>query len=169
MTDQQINYIGFAVLAALFWYVQIYRPRKKMRDPGELILKPVMNRDDRDMYESIRKIFPAPYILKSNVSLDDLLYSPAMEKKPHFHKALRQQQVAWLVLDSNHLPQLAVDYSAPGDDMKLNYLSRAGVGCCIFTPGTAVANMEESLQEAAEALSEMQNGQTTDSEQPVTA
>ena len=113
MTDQQINYIGFAVLAALFWYVQIYRPRKKMRDPGELTLKPVMNRDDRDMYESIRKVFPAPYIL--------------------------------------------------------NYLSRAGVGCCIFTPGTAIEKMEESLQEAAEALREMLNGQTTDGELPVTA
>ena len=169
MTDQQINYIGFAVLAALFWYVQIYRPRKKMRDPGELILKSVMNKDDQEMYEAIRKVFPAPYILKSNVSLDDLVYSPAMEKKAHFHKALRQQHVAWLVLDAGHLPQLAVDYSAPGDDMKLNYLSRAGVGCCIFTPGTTVAKMEESLQEAASALSEMQNGQTTDGELPVTA
>lgn len=169
MTDQQINYIGFAVLAALFWYVQIYRPRKKMRDPDMLILKPVMTRDDRDMYDAIRKVFPAPYILKSNVSLDDLVYSPAMEKKAYFHKALRQQHIAWLVLDDNHLPQLAVDYSTPGDDMKLNYLSLAGVGCCIFTPETTVAKMEESLQEAAESLSEMQNGQTTDAELPVNA
>ncbi|ADF65043.1 MULTISPECIES: DUF2726 domain-containing protein [Enterobacteriaceae] len=169
MTDEQINYVGFAILAALFWYVQIYRPRKKMRNPGELSVKAVMNPEEQQMYNAINFVFPSPYILKSNVSLDDLLFSPDMDKKAHFHKSMRQHQVAWLVLDEKRTPLLAVDFLAAGEDLKMNYLSQAGVGCCIFTPGTSAEQMIQHLQEAADSLNEMQNGQYAESEQPATA
>ncbi|PXW50375.1 uncharacterized protein DUF2726 [Grimontella sp. AG753] len=156
MTDTQINYIGFAVLGLLFWYVQIYRPRKALINPRELLTKKVMNRDDYDMYQALRLVFPAPFILVRNVSLDELLYSPEMNKKSYFHKAMRQQNVAWLVLNEQLVPILAVDYSSVNqDDMKLRYLSHAGVGCCIFKTGTTVSQMQTELQEAADSLHEL--------------
>lgn len=169
MTDEQINYIGFAVMAVLFWYVQIYRPRKKMRNPGELRLKRIMTSDDHDMYEAIREVFPSPFILKSNISLDDLLYSPELDKKQHFRKIMRQQHIAWLVLDEQLNPVLAVDYSENDDDMKFNYLSQGGIGCCVFKPGSTVAQIKENLHQALIALEGMHTDTSEKNEQIVTA
>lgn len=157
MTDNQINYIGFAVLAVLFWYIQIYRPRKKILLPGELRVKSVMDSGAFDMYEAIKSVFPRSFIIVSNVGLDDLLHSPDLDKKPHFHKEMQMHVLSWLVLDEKKTPFLAVDYSEKGEDMKLRYLTQAGIGYCMFTPGSSITQMQAELQEALTVLQDMHN------------
>lgn len=153
MTDQQINYIGFAIMALLFWYVQIYRPRKKLKNPGALMINKVMGSREKEVYDSLKVAFPDPFILKSNVCFDDLLFSPDLNKKQHFHKAMRQMFVSWLVLDENLTPVLAVDFTNFHDDeMKMSYLTHAGVGCCIFAPTASAEEIRSELKEARFSL-----------------
>lgn len=169
MSDEQINIVGFIILAVLFWYIQIYRPRKKLLTPGELLLKPIMSSDDKKMYDAIQDVFPHPYIATGNVSLDELIFSPEMNKKGHFHKAMRQQKISWLIVDADLTPLLAIDYSTNDDDMKLNYLSHAGIGCCVFATSTTKEDMINTLSEAASTIKGIQDSTTPITDSPLNA
>ncbi|HDS3501249.1 TPA: DUF2726 domain-containing protein [Enterobacter cloacae] len=153
MSDDMINIIGIGLLAALFWYIQIYRPKKKLRSPGELQLKSAMTSDEREMYAAVNTLFSAPYIIKNNVTLDDLVFSPSLNKKPFFHKAMREQKIAWLILNDNYTPVLAVDIITGDDEIKLNCLASAGIPCCIMESGTPAPKIAAELTKAAAELS----------------
>ena len=152
MSDDMINIIGIGVLALLFWYIQIYRPKQKLKTPGELQLKPALSNDTRTMYRAIHSVFDKSYIISNNICLDDLIYSPTLNAKPYFHKALREQKIAWLILNESGIPVLAVDYETTGDELKLNFLANAGIPLCVFATGT---DMEQLVKELTDAINEL--------------
>lgn len=153
MNDDMINIIGIGCLAALFWYIQIHRPKKKLKSPGELQLKSVMTSDEREMYSAVKTLFAPPYIIKNNVTLDDLVFSPSLNKKPFFHKAMREQKIGWLILNDKYTPVLAVDMATGDDEIKLNCLASAGIPCCIMDSGTPATQIADELTLAAAELS----------------
>ena len=153
MSDDMINIIGIACLGALFWYTNIHRPKRKLKDPGELQVKSVMNEDDRVIDAAVKTLFAAPYVIKNNVTMDDLVYSAAFDKKPFFRRAMRQRKIGWLILDKNYAPVLAVDIATGDDDVKLNCLASAGIPCCIFEYGTPATEITTELTQASEAIS----------------
>ncbi len=146
MSNDVINAVGICVLAAFVWYVHIYLPRKKRTAPGELKVKSVMDNKECGLYQAINNTFGRDYIIKNNVCLDDVIYSPSLDKKQHFRKYLRGQSVMYLIIDYQLSPVLAVTFTEPDDDVKLQYLANAGIGCCIFDRGTSAELIEKELK-----------------------
>lgn len=156
MTENMINYIGIAILSVAFWFFNIHRPKIKLKNPGNLQIKPVMKGSDKMLQNVLRNVFHDHYIL-NNVSLDDLIFCQEMNKKQHFHKALKEMKVSYLVLNENMTPILAVDFSDSSEELKFNYLTKAGIPCCIFENTT----IEEQFKtELSNARSELLNSHT---------
>ncbi|ELY3740539.1 hypothetical protein SMZ65_004373 [Cronobacter dublinensis] len=147
MNDQVINVVGILCIAGLAWYVNIHRPKKKLMTPGELQLKSHKT-FDKEMYYAVHHVFGHPYIIKNNIVLDDLIYSPEMDKKQHFHKAMREQRIAYVIMNEKLEPLLAVDHATIDDTLKQKYLTAAGVGYCIFNDKTPVVDMIGELENA---------------------
>ncbi|KAA1139564.1 hypothetical protein D3H66_26540, partial [Citrobacter portucalensis] len=57
MSDDMINIIGIGFLSLLFWYIQIYRPKLKLKMQGELQLKSALITDIRTRYRAIHTVF----------------------------------------------------------------------------------------------------------------
>lgn len=169
MNDDMINIIGIGLLAVLFWYIQIHRPKKKLKSPGELELKSVMTSDEREMDQTLKALFGSSCIIKNNITLDDLVFSPSLNKKTFFHKAMREQKIGWLILNENYTPVLAVDFATADDEIKLNCLASAGIPCCIIDSGTPATQINDELTQAATELSLPLTGKLTESVLPEVA
>ncbi|EJJ0671526.1 hypothetical protein C3D80_19590 [Cronobacter sakazakii] len=148
MNDQIINVVGILCLAGLVWYVNIYRPKKKLMTPGELQLKSYKS-FDKDLYYAVHHVFGHPHIIKNNVVLDDLIYSPEMDKKQYFRKAMREHRIAYVVMNDKLEPLLAVDHATLDDTLKQKYLTAAGIGYCIFDDKTPVVDIIGELENAS--------------------
>lgn len=146
MSESMINFIGVVAVIIAAWYFQIYKPRKQLKSPGEIKILPVLNAHDREVSKAIHKIFPETCIVKNNVSLASLLYLTNLTKNQVARKKLESFKVDWLIIDDNSMPVLAVTYPSNSDELMLDWLAQAGIGCLVLEPSTTSAQLEGDLK-----------------------
>lgn len=155
MTDEMINYIGIAILAVAFWYINIYRPKKIMKDPGELQVMPLLSSVEKKLFRAVKESTGNGLQVLDCVSLGTIVYSEKLGEKKYFKDAIKKLIVSHLIVDADFKPVLAVVYSSPDEETKLNYLAKAGIGCCVFQRD---ADYEAIVQQIRAALEEILNG-----------
>lgn len=161
MTDEMINYIGLASLAVLYWFISIYRPKKLIKKPGELLLKSVIQANDKKLLLAVKEAANEKFITINNLCLNDIIHSPKLSSKKTFTNFIKKQDITHLILDDRFTPLLGVVYASQDDDIKLDYLASVGIGCCVFPRDTSYEDMVTSL---TEALTEIQESILTERE-----
>ncbi|MEL6008227.1 DUF2726 domain-containing protein [Citrobacter portucalensis] len=146
MSETMINFIGVVVVIIAAWYFQIYRPRKQLKSPGEIKILPVLNSRDREISKAINKLFPEPCVVKNNVSLSSLLYLTNLTKNQVARKKLESYKVDWLIIDGSSMPVLAITYPASSDELMLDWLAQAGIGCMVIESSATTSQLEAELE-----------------------
>ena len=152
MTDEMINYVGIALMAVLFWYINIYRPKKIMKDPGELQIMPLLSGAEKKLFRAVKESTGDNLQVLDCVSLGTIIYSKKLGEKKYFKDAIKKLIVSHLIVDADFNPVLAVVYSSPDEETKLNYLAKAGIGCCVFQRD---ADKDAIVQQIKAALKEI--------------
>ncbi|WP_369702119.1 hypothetical protein [Citrobacter freundii] len=148
MSESTINFIGVLAVIALAWYFQIYRPRQQLQSPGEIKILPVLGSKDRELVKAINAVFPAPYIAKNNVYLSELLYPVNLQKNPLARKKLQGYKIDWLILNEDSMPFIALTYPSNSDELMLDWLAQAGIGCLVIDSAQTQEQLEETLLKA---------------------
>ena len=154
MNEEMYNYIGIAIMAVAFWYLHIYRPKQLMKNPGELQIMPLLSATDKKLFRAVKECSGNGLQVLDCVSLATIVYSKKLGEKKYFKDAIKKLIVAHLIVDQDFNPVLAVVYSSPDEETKLNYLALAGIGCCVFQRDT---EYDAIVQQLKAALDEIQN------------
>lgn len=154
MSDEMINYIGVGLLLVAYWYINIIRPKKLLKVPGQLQLKALMTPADKKLFKAVSYSAEGRLSVLNNVPLSALIYSSKLGAKSYFKNFVAKQFISHLIVDEDMNPVLAVEYSSASEETKLNYLGAAGIGCCVFQ---VEATHDEIVSQLKAALDEILN------------
>lgn len=149
MTQTNINVIGLIIIAAVFYYFQIYRPKKLRANPQDLEVKK-LSQQHLKLADIAARHFAEKYFVLNQPRFEDLFYSPSLSKNAIFRKHMLGMKSDVVLVDKeSHLPVLAMQLETKGDEEKQNYINGAGLGCLVFTH---VDDEEETVKSIIDAL-----------------
>ena len=152
MNQMQINVIGFLILAALFYYFQIYRPRKSMSNPNDLEVKK-QPQQQLKLTDIASRYFSEKYYVLNQMSFDDLLYSPRLNRNNAFKKHLSTMKCDVVLIDKrNQIPAITIQLSTEHNDKKEVYINNAGLGCLYFVSLDDESEVVRIIQDALDSI-----------------
>ncbi|WP_394522069.1 hypothetical protein C1N60_23210 (plasmid) [Pantoea sp. SGAir0184] len=132
MTQFEVNLIGGILLAALFYYLSIYRPKKLMRKPQDI--QPLLKQaNSLKLGEICYKHFSDQFYVCTQQPFSSLVYSPGLSKNANFQQEMHRLVAEAVLIDKKtRLPFAAIILSGKDDDRKGAIMAGVGVGCLIF-------------------------------------
>lgn len=156
MTQTQINIVGLIILAAIFFYFQVYRPNKLRKNPADLEVTKFPAQQMK-LADIVSRNFAEKYYVLNQVNFDDLFHSPSMSKNISFRKHMSDMKGDVVLVDKRtNLPTLVVQLSSKNDRKEEPYINGAGLGCLYFAHADNENAAVEEISEALKIIEDLQ-------------